>query len=322
MTNLNISRALILADRESGDLQPLAEGLPPALVPIAGKPVLQHTIEDLWEAGVREALVVIPAGDRRIRAELGNGQRLGLTLRYIESAGRRLPSELISDTGPWADAAMFLTRGDVLRGRSAASLLARAAASDAEIVHGVSGARPVGIALLRRQCAGVNQLDWIALRHPPPAGTECLVDLGPIGFALLDDLPSLFEASLGVLDGTFAGLAAEGRQVAGSPLYVGPRTALASTVVNAGVCRIGTGAELHDGVELAGHVDIGDRCVIDDGAELFDSVVMSGTYVGRGVRLQSAIASGSWLYRADLNTCQRVDDPLLLAAGPSTDAAA
>jgi len=35
------------------------------------------------------------------------------------------------------------------------------------------------------------------------------------------------------------------------------------------------------------------------------------------VRLQSAIAAGSWLYRADLGSCQRVDDPLLLAAGPS-----
>ena len=161
------------------------------------------------------------------------------------------------------------------------------------------------------------------LEPPPNATTEVQTQLLPTPYQVrLYDLPSLFAASLGALDGTFAGLAVEGRQAAGSPLYVGPRTALASTVVNAGVCRIGTGAQLHDGVELAGHVDIGDRCVIDDGAELFDSVVMSGTYVGRGVRLQSAIACGSWLYRADLNTCQRVDDPLLLAAGPSADAAA
>jgi len=312
-----MSRALILADRDSGDLQPIAEGLLPALVPIAGKPVLQHCIEDLWEAGVREALIAVPAGDRRIRAAFGDGQRLGLTLRYIESEGRLLPGELLSRAGAFADAPMFVVRGDVLRGRSAAQLVALSDAANADIAHGAVGSRPVGIALLRRRCAGVNWLDWIALKHSRPAGAGFLVELGPVGFALVDDLASLFEAGQGALQGKFAGLVVEGRPVADRSMFLGSRTSIARTVVNAGVCRVGTGAELHAGVELAGSVDVGDRSVIDDGAQLVDSIVLPGTYVGRGVRLQSAIAAGSWLYRADLRSCQRVDDPLLLAAGPS-----
>lgn len=77
------------------------------------------------------------------------------------------------------------------------------------------------------------------------------------------------------------------------------------------------GADLHDDVELAGRVEVGDRCVIDEAAQLIDAVVLPGTYVGRGVRLQNAIAHGPCLYRADLGTCQCVEDPLLLA-GPAS----
>ena len=321
-TTATACRALVLADRDSGSLQPLSEGLLPALVPIAGKSVLQHCIEDLWEAGVRDALVAVPAGDRRIRAELGNGQRFGMTLCYVESAGQQLPGELLSMAGQSPGASLFVARGDVLRGRAAARLLEQSAAIDADIVHGTIGGRPIGMALLDRRCPGVDSLAWNALRSQRPAVEDSCVDVGPLGLALLDGLPSLFEACLGALDGTFTGLAVGGRRMKGSSMYVGPRTSLARSVVNSGICRIGVGAELHEGIELAGRVDIGDRCVIDDGAQLIDSVVMPGTYVGRGVRLQSAIACGAWLYRADLQTCQRVEDPLLLAAGPSTEVAA
>jgi NDP-sugar pyrophosphorylase family protein len=76
---------------------------------------------------------------------------------------------------------------------------------------------------------------------------------------------------------------------------------------------VGRGADVHRGVELSGRVEIGDRCVIDDGAHVTNSVVMPGTYVGRGVRLHNAIASGPWLYRVDLDDTQHVEDALLLA---------
>ena len=61
------TRALVLADRSASDCEPVAGDLLPALLPIAGKPVIQHCIEDLWEAGVREVMVAVPPGDPAIR---------------------------------------------------------------------------------------------------------------------------------------------------------------------------------------------------------------------------------------------------------------
>ena len=313
-------RALVLADRTAGDFEPLARELLPALVPVAGKPLVQHCVEDCWEVGVRELVVTVPAGDRTIREELGDGQRFGVSIRYLESGGQQWPGEVLAISGLTTEAPLLVARGDVLRGRCARQLLERATGVDDDVVLGTIAGRAAGIALLRQRCRSLNQLDWSLLGNRAHLPTGACVELGDVGFALLDGPADLFDACLGALAGRYAGLLPEGRTRPGATLWLAPRAAVARSVHATGTARIGRGAELHDQVELAGRVEIGDHCVIDDGAELVDSVVLPGTYVGRGVRLQNAVAHGPWLYRADLGTCQRIDDPLLLA-GPRGAAA-
>ena len=50
-------RAMILAAGLGSRLRPLTDHLPKALVPVAGKPLLQHQLEKLHEAGIPEAIV-------------------------------------------------------------------------------------------------------------------------------------------------------------------------------------------------------------------------------------------------------------------------
>lgn len=316
-------RALVLADRTAGDFgdfEPLARELLPALLPVAGKPVVQHCVEDCWEAGVRELLITVPAGDSTIREELGDGRRFGLTIRYLESVGQRWPGELPALADLMAEAPLLVARGDVIRGRCASQLIERGTRVEGGVVLGTLGERPAGIALLRRPCNGINQLDWSMFGNRAHKASGTFVELGDVGLAVLDSPAELFDACLDALDGRYLGLLPEGRMQPGAALWLAPRATIARSVYVAGTARIGRGAKLHEQVELAGRVEVGDRCVIDDGAELIDAVVLPGTYVGRGVRLQNAIAYGPWLYRVDLGTCQRIDDPLLLA-GPLVAAA-
>lgn len=309
------TRALVLADRSASDCEPVAGDLLPALLPIAGKPVIQHCIEDLWEAGVREVMVAVPPGDPAIRAEIGDGERFGLAIRYLETRGQQWPGEVLGRAGLATEPPLLVARGDVLRGRCARQFLESSAGVDGDVVHGTIGARAAGIALLRQRCNGINQLDWSLMGNRTHAAAGPWIDLGEVGIALLDSLPDLFDACLDALDGRYAGLLPEGRARPGAGVRLAPRATIARSAHIDGIARVGRAAELHEQVDLAGRVEIGDRCVIDDGAQLVDSVVMPGTYVGRGVRLQNAIACGAWLYRVDLGTCQRIDDPLLLA-GP------
>jgi hypothetical protein len=315
------THALILADRTCGEFAPVAAEILPALLPIAGKPVLQHCIEDLWEAGIRDVWLAVPPGDQVIRREIGDGTRFGLEIRYLECARHQCPSEILASLDRPAGAPILIARGDTLRGRCARAFLTQAAALHEDLVHGVDGDHYAGLALLRGDVEGVDKLDWAVLRGMAHHDDTAHVDLGGVGVTLLKGLANLYEASLGALDGRFAGLVADGRRSGRSPLMLAPRTSIARSVHASGLIRVGRGCAVHDEVELGGRVDIGDGSVIDDGAQVIDSVVLPGTYVGRGVRLENAIACGPWLYRADLDDCQRVDDPLLLSGAGELAAA-
>ena len=46
-------QAIIFADRRGAELSPLCDAQCPALLPVANRPLLHYTIEDLAEAGYR-----------------------------------------------------------------------------------------------------------------------------------------------------------------------------------------------------------------------------------------------------------------------------
>ena len=64
-------QVLIFADRLGQELQPLTERTAVALLPVVGKPVLEHALEMVAAAGLREALVAISPQAEALRAALG-----------------------------------------------------------------------------------------------------------------------------------------------------------------------------------------------------------------------------------------------------------
>lgn len=303
--------ALILADRLGEDLAPLDGYDCPALLPVAGKAVLEHCLEDLWEAGVRAATVAFPATHPHLPARIGDGSRFGIQLRYLQTTGESWPAEIISRAQLREDR-VLLVRGDLMRGRSARLIRDAAARHPAGTVHGLIGRSHAGIAICSPGDRTASCLDWALLRESHlPAATPA-IGIDHAGLSLMDSPTAWHRAGMLALAGRFRGILPAGRASDDGTLIRGPQSSIARSAVIEGQARIGSGASLRDDVVLAGHVDIGDGCVIDSGAEISDSLVLPGTYVGRGVRLRNAIACGSWLLRLDLGTSEQVDDPLLL----------
>jgi len=52
-------QAVILAAGEGVRLRPLTQNKPKALIPVANKPIIEHTILSLLEAGIRDIIVVV-----------------------------------------------------------------------------------------------------------------------------------------------------------------------------------------------------------------------------------------------------------------------
>ena len=79
-----VTRAVILAGGTGTLLRPMTLELPKALVPVGGKPLLEHTIERLCDAGFRDVIISVGHLGGKVREAFGDGERFGMRIRYIE----------------------------------------------------------------------------------------------------------------------------------------------------------------------------------------------------------------------------------------------
>jgi hypothetical protein len=303
---------LILADRLRADFGALPGDYLPALLPVGGKSVIDYCLEDIREAGVHRAHIVVPKGDSSIYNALGAGARLGLKLSYIEADGSSGYAEAArlarQDSG-----ALLVLRGDMLRGHCIKAIWPDRVAGSAAFY---CGDRPLGIVTVDAHSDPTLALDhliWERLQTNAPCGGNLIrLPLVGIGFSGIDSLSALHTAFKGLLEKRFAGLQPGGRFNPSNGTWVSTHADVATDSEISGTVRIGRQVKIHSATRLNGTSDIGDLAVIDRGAEISNTLVMPGTYVGRGARLENAIVWGPWLYRADLDLLQHVDDPLLL----------
>lgn len=87
-------KAMILAAGRGERLRPLTDTIPKPLLPVAGKPVIEYTIESLVGAGFSDIVINLAYLGHKIEAALGNGSRFDATLSYshegktgLETAG-------------------------------------------------------------------------------------------------------------------------------------------------------------------------------------------------------------------------------------------
>jgi bifunctional UDP-N-acetylglucosamine pyrophosphorylase/glucosamine-1-phosphate N-acetyltransferase len=77
-------KAVILAAGQGTRLLPLTEDVQKVMLPVAGKPMLQVTLDSLKQAGVRDVLVVINHLKEQVMDYFGDGSRFGMRIEYKE----------------------------------------------------------------------------------------------------------------------------------------------------------------------------------------------------------------------------------------------
>jgi len=106
-------QCVILAGGLGTRLYPVTRTIPKSLVPIAGRPFVDHQIELLSRGGVEDVIMLVGHMGDEIRAHLGDGSRFGIKIRYSDEGEHRLDTagavrqalDLLDDT-------FFLTFGD------------------------------------------------------------------------------------------------------------------------------------------------------------------------------------------------------------------
>ena len=70
-------------------LRPLTHTAAKHLIPVANKPILEYGIEALREAGIRDIALVVGHSQGEIRAAIGDGSDLGVSITYVEQTNPR-----------------------------------------------------------------------------------------------------------------------------------------------------------------------------------------------------------------------------------------
>jgi len=98
-------KAVVMAGGEGNRLRPLTSNQPKPMVPVVGKPCMEHILELLREHGMNEVIVTVAFLPQAIRSYFGEGETLGMQIGYsveespLGTAGSvRLASKQLDET--------------------------------------------------------------------------------------------------------------------------------------------------------------------------------------------------------------------------------
>jgi hypothetical protein len=77
-------KALILAGGKEIRLPQLGKEVPKTMLPVQGRPILEHILLRLKSAGIEEIILSIGQGGQKIRDYFRNGSRFGVNIGYLE----------------------------------------------------------------------------------------------------------------------------------------------------------------------------------------------------------------------------------------------
>ena len=77
-------KAVVLAAGKGVRLWPLTENRSKHMIPVAGKPIVEHVISAIRSAGIRSIVLVTRYRSELVKKHIGNGSKLGVTVDYVD----------------------------------------------------------------------------------------------------------------------------------------------------------------------------------------------------------------------------------------------
>jgi dTDP-glucose pyrophosphorylase len=129
--------ALIMAGGQGARLRPLTLARPKPLLPVAGRPILEHVIERLVECGFDQVLVATGYQSRLIEDHLQDGRQYGASIRYLREEEPLGTAGALARLPEGLDGELLVMNGDILTTVDFAALLESHLASGADMTVAV-----------------------------------------------------------------------------------------------------------------------------------------------------------------------------------------
>ena len=162
-----MNKAVLLAAGRGTRMRELTEALPKPMLEVRGKPVLQHIVEGLRDAGLIDFLIVVGWRAEVVREFFQNGSKLGVRIDYTTQEEQNGTGKVVELARPFVGSEPFvLSYGDILSAPGNYSRICVALA-DAEAVVSVKRSDDVS----QGGAVFVNEeFDLVDLREKPKPG--------------------------------------------------------------------------------------------------------------------------------------------------------
>ncbi|MGH7903271.1 MAG: sugar phosphate nucleotidyltransferase [Candidatus Dormibacteraceae bacterium] len=323
-------KAVVMAGGEGSRLRPLTSTRPKPLVPVAGRPIMEHILLHLRRHHVRDVIATVQYLGAGIRNYFGDGSDSGIALTYsvedspLGTAGAvRLVHDQLGET-------FLVVSGDALTDidlDAAIGFHKERGAMATIVLKPVANPLEYGVVVIDAGGAVQRFLE-------KPSWGEVFSDLANTGIYVLepavfehfekdavadwsgDVFPRLLERGQPVYgwvaDGYWEDVGSHGAYLKanfdclnglvkvdlpglriGERIWVAEDADVSPDARVDGPAVIGPGSRIRSGVWLNGACAIGGYTTIDAGAKLSNSIVWDHTYIGEGSRLRGAVVCRS-----------------------------
>lgn len=323
-------KAVVMAGGEGTRLRPLTCSRPKPMVPVAGRPVMEHILLLLREHDLREVIATLQYQPNAITSFFGDGADLGIRLTYS------VEQEPLGTAGSVRQVAADLTEpflvisGDALTDIDLRALIRFHKEKGALVTMALARVEsPLEYGVVITDAAGRIQrflekpgwgevfsdtvntgiyvidptvLALMAPNRPYDWSKEIFPRLLAEGAPLYGWVMDGYWCDIGNLDQYVTAnqdaltgkvrLSIPGEEVAPG-LWVGPGATIDPSVKRTGPVVIGANAVIKRHVAFGDWAVVGDGCHLDAGASFKRSIVLPHSYVGRGCEVRGAVIGQS-----------------------------
>ncbi|MFC1907404.1 bifunctional sugar-1-phosphate nucleotidylyltransferase/acetyltransferase [Chloroflexota bacterium] len=107
-------KVIILAAGEGSRMRPLTYSRPKVMLPLANKPILEHSLIQVREAGIGEFIFVVGYCDEQVRNYFGNGEKWGVHIDYCAQRKQQGTADALERARDLIDGPCLMLNGDTV----------------------------------------------------------------------------------------------------------------------------------------------------------------------------------------------------------------
>ncbi|MBB5021260.1 sugar phosphate nucleotidyltransferase [Desulfurispira natronophila] len=320
-------KAVIMAGGFGTRIQPLTNSLPKPMIPVAGRPMMEHIVARLARSGTTDIVVLLYYMPEVVQNYFGDGSDFGVRITYAIPDGDLGTAGAVKFAEAWLDETFIVISGDLVTDFDIETIL-RAHRQSREMVTitltSVPNPLQFGVVVTDRNNrivkflekpgwgevfsdtinTGIYVLEPEVFQHiPENTNFDFSKDLFPLlmkrqisiygfnSFGYWRDVgnPDSYRECLQEF---FAGdytldIPLEAHQTPSATIWAHPTAQYHAILYEGKVC-IGEGTVVGSQAKLTNCI-IGDHCVIESGAELEDCIVWNECHVSAGAQLHNVV---------------------------------